>query len=66
MYAVDPENLQIEPKVIDGTLYVPYHSEFDGQTISTFLEYEKVLQLNGLDTLDGDDSMGTDDFRYDP
>ena len=66
MYAVDPENLQIEPKMIDGTLYVPYHFEYNGQTTSTFLEYEKVLKLNGLDDMDGDDGLGTDDYRYDP
>jgi len=67
MYAFDPEELVIEPKKIDGALYVPYHTELpDGTVISTFLEYEKVLKLNGLDTLDGDDRLGTDDFRHDP
>lgn len=65
MYAVDPEKLVLEPKTIDGTLYVPYHTEVDETIISTFLEYEKVLKLNGLTEID-EGGFDTDDFRYDP
>lgn len=52
-------NVQFQPTEIDGEVWVPVRTEQNGVSITTYQPWSEIVE-------ERDDSVDTEQFRYDP